>query len=410
MPRWRWITFDELREREPEWGELSRASEFPIAFADPAWLLSWWRHYGKQEEPWTLTLEDADGSLLGLAALALARSPVGRRLMFAGGSWNGLQTLVNLPGYERELSGALIQALLARRAEWDLWRIARLPADSTLARQLLGGDGPLRSAAHDLRLQPYVELPGDAQSFEATFSAKHRGNRRRQLKRLSELGASARTVDDPQQVAPALHALLALRRQRAIEQNQRYRHMDERYERFLLEAVQAMVPERALLWVLELDGELLASRLNLAQGAREHSYLIAVGEGHHKLSPGSSLELHAIRGAIAAGRTELELGPGRDEYKYRLGGRDRELVRLVVSSSTARGRAVTALAAGDLRLRNSAAAELIRRQRGIASERPGRNESPRETAPRPSPAGPTPGRESSPDASRTPPVRSRGRA
>ena len=145
--------------------------------------------------------------------------------------------------------------------------------------------------------------------------------------------------------------------------------MDERYERFLQAAVRDLLPDGARLWTLELDGAVLASRLNLVEGSREHSYLLGLGEGHANLSPGNMLELQAINSAIAQGRTELELGPGRDDYKYRLGGRDRELTRLVVSSGTPRGRAATALSATDLRLRNTAAAEALRRRMGITPER-----------------------------------------
>lgn len=76
-----------------------------------------------------------------------------------------------------------------------------------------------------------------------------------------------------------------------------------------------------------------------------------------------------MREGIEQGRTEFELGPGRDEYKYRLGARDREVVRLVLSSGSPRGRAVTGVLATDLRLRNTAAADALRRRRGLTPER-----------------------------------------
>jgi CelD/BcsL family acetyltransferase involved in cellulose biosynthesis len=105
------------------------------------------------------------------------------------------------------------------------------------------------------------------------------------------------------------------------------------------------------------------------QGPREHTYLQGIADKHVNLSPGNSLELHAIREAIGEGRNEFELGPGRDEYKYRLGARDREFTRLVVASPSSRGRLVGASAAIDLRLRNTAAAEALRGRLGITSER-----------------------------------------
>jgi CelD/BcsL family acetyltransferase involved in cellulose biosynthesis len=368
MPRCRWIELGELEDRQLEWRRLAAASEFPTAFADPAWILAWWQGFGKGREPWTFVLEDADGSLRGLAPLALARSRLARTICFAGGSWNGLETLICLPGAEIEFSDLLLQALRERQKEWDLWRIQRLRTSSALARTLLDGDG-LHAAAHDLRLQPFLKLPGDVERFEAQFGAKQRSTQRRKWRKLTQMGAQARVVDDPEEVASTLGELLELRRCRAIAQNQRYKHMDASYERFLLTAVHGLLPGGARLWRLDLDGTMLASRLNLIQGPREHSYLLGLGDDHANLSPGNSLELQAINAAIREGRDELELGPGRDVYKYRLGASDREVARLVVSSGSPRGRAVTGLAAADLRLRDSSAAEALRRRKGVTSER-----------------------------------------
>lgn len=367
----RWIPFAELKERREEWRSLAAASEFPTAFSDPAWVLAWWKDYGEDHEPWTLALEDQDGTLRALALLALGSSRLARTLVFAGGSWNGLETLICAPGSEPGFAASLLEALAERRREWDMWRIQRLRTDSSLARTLLDGSGRLRAAAHDLRLQPFLELPESVEAFEAGFGAKQRSTQRRKWRKLLEFGAVPRLVTEGQEVDSTLRALLELRRNRAIAQGQRYKHMDERYERFLLAAVQGLLPDGARLWALELDGELLASRLNLIQGPREHSYLLGLGDEHPNLSPGSALELHAIGDAIREARTEFELGPGRDVYKYRLGGRDREVTRLVASSGSPRGRGLTGVSATDLRLRNSAAAEALRRRRGIASERAG---------------------------------------
>ena len=352
-----------------EWRQLVLGSEFPTAYADPAWILAWWHHYGEGYEPWSLALEDRDGSLRGLALLARSQSPFARKLTFAGDSWNGLETLICAPGAEAELSALLTDALSERRREWDVWRVQRLPTASRLARTLLDGGGPLRAAAHDLRLQPFLDLPADIDAFEERFGTKQRSTQRRKWRRLIELGGVARVVGDPEEIESTLHVLLEQRRERAVSQGQRYKHMDARFERFLLAAVRRLLPTGARLWMLELDGSVLASRLNLIQGPREHSYLLGLGGEHTNLSPGSSLEHHAIRDAIREGRTELDLGPGRDAYKYRLRARDRELTRLVVSSGSLRGRSVTRLSSADLRLRNTAAADVLRRRRGLTPER-----------------------------------------
>ena len=369
MKRCRWITLDELKGRRAEWRELAAGGEFPTAFADPGWILAWWRTYGKDHEPWCLGLEDSDGSLQALALLACRRTPLARTLAFAGGEWNGMETLLCARGVEPRFSALLLEKLAARRRDWDIWRIRRLPARSCLAQLLLEGRGPLKAGADSLRLQPFLTLPEDGSMFESRFGSKQRSTQRRKWRRLLELGAAPRIVSDPQEIEPAMHRLLDLRRGRAKAMGQRYTHMDARFERFILDAVRELGPDGARLWTLEAGGRTLVMRLDLVQGPREHSYLLGLGEDHATLSPGSSLERHAILEAIAEGRTELDLGPGRDEYKYRLGAIDRELARLIVPSPSTRGRIVGTTAAIDLELRNTAAAEALRRRRGMSTER-----------------------------------------
>jgi len=369
VTRCRWITLDELESRRAEWHELAADSEFPSAFADPGWLLPWWRTYGERYEPWCLALEESDGSLRGLALLACGRERLARTLTFAGGEWNGLEVLLCAGGLEPEFSAMLLEQLAARRRDWDVWRVRRLPTQSCLAQLLLEGSGPLKAAAHDVRLQPFLALPQDGTEFESRFGSKQRNTQRRKWRRLLELGAVPRIVSDPSEIEPAVRRLLELRRARAMAMNQRYAHMDMRFERFLVDAVRDMGPEGTRLWTLEADDQTLVMRLDLVQGAREHSYLLGLSNDHTALSPGSSLERHAILEAIAEGRTELDLGPGRDKYKYRLGAIDRELTRLVVLSPSIRGRILGTTAAIDLRLRNTAAADALRRRQGMVPER-----------------------------------------
>jgi len=365
----RWIDLGELERRRPEWRELAAHSELPTAFGDPGWILAWWRAYGEGHDPWCLALEGSDGALQGLALLARRRAHLARTLTFAGGEWNGLETLLCAPGVERDFSVLLLEELAARRRDWDVWRIRRLPTQSCLAQLLLEGHGPLKAVAHDLRLQPFLTLPQDGSEFESRFAGKQRNTQRRKWRRLLELGAAPRIVSDPQEIEPAVHRLVELRRARAMAMGQRYTHMDPRFERFLVDAVRELGPDGAHLWTLEIDGQTLVMRLDLVQGPREHSYLLGLGDEHTTLSPGSSLERHAILAAIGEGRTELDLGPGRNEYKYRLGAIDRELTRLIVLSPSIRGRIVGTTATIDLELRDTAAAEALRRRRGMASER-----------------------------------------
>jgi CelD/BcsL family acetyltransferase involved in cellulose biosynthesis len=369
VPEPRWISQDELAERREEWSRLSAACEFPSAFSDPRWVLQWWRHYGEGHEPWSLALEDDTGALRGLALLALDGSSVARTLSFVGGRWNGLDALLYAHGAEHDLANALLTALAERQGEWDLWRIARAPVGCSLADALLGGQHRLRAAAHDVRLQPYVDLPAQIDVFESRFGGKRRTEFRRRWRRLQEAGAEMHLVSDPDEAPAAVARLLDLRRERAAAMGQSQAHMDERFDRFMTDVVRDMLPEGVRLWLLEMDGQLLTGKLNLVASWREHGYISAVSAEQLSLSPGHSLERQAIHAMIEERRAEFDIGPGRDDYKYHWGATDREVARMVVASPSPRGRLLGARAAFDLRLRNTAAADALRRRKGVVPER-----------------------------------------
>jgi CelD/BcsL family acetyltransferase involved in cellulose biosynthesis len=376
----RWIELAELQSRSEEWRELAAASEFPSIFSDPRWVLPWWRHYGDRARPWSLALEDASGSLRGLALLALRRPRAARTLVFAGGEWNGFDTLVCAPGSEQELVDELLAALRERRGSWDLWRIGRTPIDSALFLALARGGAALRAAAHDVRLQPFVELPAAIDVFESRFGGKRRNDFRRKWRRLLDAGAVLQRIEDRVAAPAAMARLLELRRVRAEAAGQAQSHMDARFDAFLTDAVCETLPDAARLWLLELDGRLLAGKLNFLQSWREHGYIVAVSDEQLPFSPGHSLERQTIHEEIEEGRSELELGPGRSDYKYHWGATDRELARIVVASPTPRGGLTGRAAAIGLGLRDSALADYVRRRRGVVPERA--------TAEHPAQAGP----------------------
>lgn len=369
MPTRRWISVNELQERREEWRSLALHSAFPTTYGDPAWLLAWWQHFGQGVTPWCLALED-EGSLRGLALLALGRVNGLRTLSFMGAPWNGIDSLVYAEGAEAELTDGLLDELSRRSAEWHLWRIRRLPLQTHLAERLLKGGGPLRASAHDLRLQPYLDLPDDVATFEAGFPAKQRHRQRRRWRRLLDAGLSPQLVNDPDQVASTMHALLEMRRRRAQIAGQRQRNLDERFEHFATTAVKALLPDGARLWKLQdAEGNDVAICLTLIEGYREHGYMIAIGDEHGEHRPGHSLKHHVVLDAVASGRREFDLGPGRDESKYSLGAVDRKLVQVVVGSRSWSGRLAGTLAGIDLRARDTKVADWLRRRRGMTSER-----------------------------------------
>jgi CelD/BcsL family acetyltransferase involved in cellulose biosynthesis len=364
----RWATISELAARREEWRELVSRSRYPSAFADPAWVLAWFRHYGSEHEAWPLLLSDAHGNMRGLALLALHRSRLAQTLSFAGARENGMEALVCAPEDEALLAHALAEALLHRRKRWDLWRIERLPCDSDLARLLLSTERQPGVAAHDVRLQPYVELTGSREGFEARFSPATRSKFRRGERRLERADAVTRLVTDRAEARAALNALLELHRRRAAQKGERRPYLDARFESFMGEVLDGLLPLRARLWTLEVGGAVVSARLSFVEGSVEQGFMLGMDHRHSNLGPGRELERIGLMHSAAEGLREYDFGPGRDDYKYGWKAVDREMLRALVASPTPRGRLAGKPAAAQLRLRTSAAAGLLRREMGVAEQ------------------------------------------
>jgi CelD/BcsL family acetyltransferase involved in cellulose biosynthesis len=357
----RWATLAELAARREEWRELVSRSRYPSAFADPAWVLAWFRHYGSEHEAWPLLLSDAHGTMRGLALLALQRSRLTHTLSFAGARENGMEALVCAPEDEALLVHALTEALALRREEWDLWRIERLPCDSELAELLLSPERQPGVTAHDVRLQPYVELSGSRERFEARFSPATRSKFRRGERRLERAGAAARLVSDGAEARAALGTLLELHRRRASQKGERRPYLDERFEGFIGDVLDGLLPHGARLWMLELAGAVVSVRLSFVAGSVEQGFMLGMDHRHATLGPGRELERIGLMHSAAEGRREYDFGPGRDDYKYGWKAVDREMLRALVASPTRRGRLAGKPAGAQLRLRTSAAAGVLRR-------------------------------------------------
>ena len=87
--------------------------------------------------------------------------------------------------------------------------------------------------------------------------------------------------------------------------------------------------EAGVLWLgfLEIDGVKTAASLNFDYNNKLWGYNSGVSRNHMELSPGWVLLAHTIQWCCENNRYEFDFMRGDEEYKYRLGGVNRFVMR-----------------------------------------------------------------------------------
>jgi CelD/BcsL family acetyltransferase involved in cellulose biosynthesis len=94
---------------------------------------------------------------------------------------------------------------------------------------------------------------------------------------------------------------------------------DEGVDRMLLDvAGEQLSHGRFRLLSLELEGETIAAQLLLAAGREISAWNSGFDEAHSRHSPSMQCLVHALADASDRGERTMSLGPGGQDYKYRL--------------------------------------------------------------------------------------------
>jgi len=186
--------YDHWVEIREAWNRLVSQSGNNNFFSTFEWLSTWWRHFGKERELFILVLTEGD-QLVGLAPWML--SPAGRgvfsykKIEFIGAGLSDWADLILIKEKEPDLLLNLIAEHLRRRSgAWDVATFSEMKGgkfsglfEEALTRKKIICVGEPDSVC------PFTPLEGTWEAFyNARTTAKTRGYRRRDLKRLEGEG------------------------------------------------------------------------------------------------------------------------------------------------------------------------------------------------------------------------------
>jgi CelD/BcsL family acetyltransferase involved in cellulose biosynthesis len=320
---------------KPEWDALLGRSRCDTLFLTWEWQSTWWKHLGEGKLLLLGFRAEDDGRLIGIAPLFHFSTEEGQSLLYVIGcrDVSDYLDLIIERGQEEAVYPALLDYLEKQAPAWDLLDLCNIPQDSLThirLRELAAARG-YQTRVETEDVCPVIDLPATWDDYLSQLDRKQRHEVRRKLRRAeSEADTRFVVVGDERDLASEMRAFVELHQKSTPEKT---KFMDPQMQRFFFDVAQVLQARGWLqLTFLEIEGKKAASQLNFDY----QDSILVYNSGYDPaqfahLSPGWVVTARCIEHAIALGRHKFDFLRGNEDYKYRFGGRDTEVRRLLIA-------------------------------------------------------------------------------
>ena len=319
-----------------EWNELLTESISDTPFLRYEYQQAWWEHRGggewKNAQLILVTAREGE-RLVGIAPLFIAEYEEQPALLLNGSIEisDYLDLIVRKDDHANFVTGLLDYLASALADNWSKLDWYNLPDDSpTLA--ALKAEAEKRGWAHleeIYRPTPRVAFTGDFEEYLSRIDKKQRHELRRKMRRAEESGRVKFTIIPKEvDIEPELETFFHL----MIQDPNKASFLKEVMRDQMSTSLRA-AHDYGYLWLafLEVDGVKAAASLNFDYKGKLWGYNSGVSRDHMELSPGWVLMGHVFQWCCENGRYEFDFMRGDEDYKYRLGGVNRFVMRAKVS-------------------------------------------------------------------------------
>lgn len=292
---------ERLRVVEPQWTVLVESAAETTPFHLPAWLLTWWDHFGSGS---LHVLAFWESHALAGVVPCFRHEWEGKRQLTLIGS--GISDYLD-PIMPEDGIPAL-QAHLDSDADWDICVWQDLAAGTHLQK--------LKNASAEPDMQcSETRLDGDFEHFWATRSKDLRRNQRRYSQKARELGeVEFEAVDEAS--PELLNALIRLHTARWKEQGEPGMIAANRSEGFLRSMAAEMARQDVLrFFAIRFRGEVVAVVLCFRHRNKIYAYMSAFDPDYETLGFGRTLLFEGFRHAYAEGYDAWNFLRGDEPYK-----------------------------------------------------------------------------------------------
>ena len=310
---------EEFTALAPEWTRLWHLAPRATPFQTPAWLVPWWRHFGRGE---LVVLSASEGDrLTGLLPLYIYQEPSLRKLLPVGIGNSDWLDAICLPGHERQVGDAFLSAIARRAERFDVCDLQPLPSDSPLLEATAAGLADERIV---LEPCPVLHVATAADNIEASLPTARRRKLRYYQRRAQAAGQLRFETAQPASLNELLNAFYALHAARWERRGLPGVLADEAVRAFHMQAAPSLMEQGLLrLHALRLDERVVALLYGLLAKRRLHLYLSGFDPDLAALGIGALVIRHAMEEAAREGVREFDFLRGREAHKYRWGASDR---------------------------------------------------------------------------------------
>lgn len=324
-----------------EWNTLLQRNRFNTIFLTYEWQTTWWEYMG-EGELWLLAMRRTDNDeLVGIIPLYMSIPTSGRWAGKRRLNWVGCVEisdyldLIAAKGWEEAVYTAFYAWLQSDSApEWEVLDLCNLPQDSLTYTVFTDMWDPeqydVRVAKEDTAPQFPLPLHYDTYLLDRVDKKQRHEIRRKQRRVERETDVRFYFVEPGDNLAAEMDDFTTLQR---ASREDKAEFMTPEMHRFFGVMAQRMQDAGYLrLCFLTLNGQKAAALLAFEYNKRYLLYNSGYDpEAYAHLSPGWVLLAYTIQYAIAVGCTVFDFMQGDEEYKYRFGSEDYDVMRLVVA-------------------------------------------------------------------------------
>jgi len=331
-------SLDELETIRPSWEDLLASYPLATTFSTPEWLISWWRSFGKRQELLVVGFFDAGSRLVGLAPLSVTQIRVAKtiplrllRLMGDGSQDSDNLDLPVRPGFEDQFAESLLDFLTSQRSSWDLCDLNTMPPQSPGAnalRPLLARKKWMVRERHGPASS--IPLPPTWEEYLGQLSSEDQKNLARYARRLEKRYAVERyRCCDESQLPKCLEALFVHHQARWEAAGESGSFGSRERRTFYYELSRQLLAQNRLdLWVLELDGRVVAAQFGFRYGEKVFQLQEGNDPKHASDRVGFLLRGHVMKELITQGVRTYDFLGGQLEYKARWGAHEGQYMNL----------------------------------------------------------------------------------
>jgi CelD/BcsL family acetyltransferase involved in cellulose biosynthesis len=330
-------TTQEFQALAAEWNDLLAASVVHVPFLRHEYLLGWWETRGGGEwmsDELRLVTARQEGVLVGVAPLFLTQNRDAKPALMLLGSIeisDYLDVLVRPEQLPAFADGLLTH--LAQSPDWQVLDWYNVLSTSPILAALQAGAGQrgwLYASEH-YQPCPHILLPGDWEQYLAEqVDKKQRHEIRRKMRRAEESDVPVKwyIVEDGATLHDEVDGFLALMEQDA----EKARFLTPAMRQCFHCTAQAAFDNGWLqLAFITVDGQKACGYFNFDYDNQIWVYNSGIDFSFQQYSPGWVLLGYLLQWANEHKRAAFDFMRGNEEYKYRFGAVDREVLRVQVS-------------------------------------------------------------------------------